>query len=366
MYFKSVQLNNFRNYKDIKVEFDRNLNLFLGRNAQGKTNLLESLFIMGLGKSFRTNNDKEMITFGADFSKVICNIGEEKTDRETEIEIIYKQEGKIIKVNKQKLQRTADLLENVYIVIFSPEDLKIVKEGPENRRKFLDREICQIKPVYYSDLGNYKKVLKQRNQLLREGIKDKNLHDVFNESLANYGVRIAEERRVFVERLCSLSLEIHGKISSGEEYLNISYESDVEDRENYIKKLNANYENDFYRGYTSFGPHKDDLVIEVNGKDIRTYGSQGQQRTAALSLKLAEIGLIKQETGENAVLLLDDVMSELDKERQQYLIDAMKEVQVFISATEISEELGNALPKGRTYNVDNGKINLYNIEAVPK
>lgn len=366
MYFNSAQLNNFRNYKKLKVEFDRHLNLFLGRNAQGKTNLLESLFIMGLGKSFRTNNDREMISFGAEFSKVICSIGEENSDRETEIEIIYKQDGKIIKLNKQKLKRTADLPGNVYIVVFSPEDLKIVKEGPENRRRFLDREICQIKPVYYSDLGNYKKVLRQRNQLLKEENKDKHLLEVFNESLADYGVRIAEERRSFVERLCCLSREIHSKISSGEEELFISYESDIKDKESYIKKLNSNYKNDFLRGYTSFGPHKDDLLIEVNEKDIRTYGSQGQQRTAALSLKLAEIGLIKQETGENAVLLLDDVMSELDKKRQQYLIDAMKDVQVFISATEISEDLRRALPKGKTYLVDNGNVNLYNIEAIPK
>ncbi len=361
MYFKKIKINNFRNYKELDLEFDKKLNLITGHNAQGKTNLIESLFIMGLGKSFRTNKDQEMIAFGEKNSKVISVVCDEKYNKETEIEIIYRNEGKILKVNGVKLERTADLLENVYIVIFSPDDLKIVKEGPDNRRKFLDRELCQIKPVYYSDLGNYKKVLRQRNQLLRDKIQDKNLFDVFNESLADYGTRIVKERIEFTKRLQAISSDIHNKISSGKEKLEIFYETGVTDKETFIKYLNKDFEHDMYKGHTSFGPHKDDLCIEINGSDIRSFGSQGQQRTAALSMKLAEIGLIKQETGENAVLLLDDVLSELDKTRQQYLIEAMKDVQVFITATEIDEELKKKLPKGNTYKVDNGIVNLYNI-----
>ena len=170
MYFKNIELKNFRNYKDLKIEFDKNLNIILGHNAQGKTNLLESIYITGMGKSFRTNKDEEMINFYSDFARVRAEVIED--NNEDEIEITYKKEGKLIKLDGIKLSRTIDLLETVYIVVFSPEDLKIVKEGPDNRRRFLDRELCQIKPVYYSDLGNYKKVLKERNTLLREENKD--------------------------------------------------------------------------------------------------------------------------------------------------------------------------------------------------
>ena len=361
MYFKKVYIQNFRNYKEQKIEFDKKINIFLGKNAQGKTNILESLFIMGLGKSFRTNKDQDMIAFGEKNSKVISVISDEEDKRETEIEINYLQEGKILKIDGHRLERSADLLENIYIVVFSPDDLKIIKEGPENRRRFLDRELCQIKPVYYSDLGNYKKVLKQRNQLLRDKNKDLKLFEVFNESLADYGTRIVKERENFTKRLQIISSDIHSKITSGQEKLEILYETKVTEKEDYLINLEKGFENDLYRGHTSFGPHKDDICIKINGTDIRDFGSQGQQRTAALSMKLAEIGIIKQETGDNAVLLLDDVLSELDKTRQQYLIEAMKDIQVFITATDIDEDLRHKLPKGNTYFVDNGTVNIYNI-----
>ena len=359
MYFRQIELKNFRNYKDQKVVFDPKLNLILGDNAQGKTNLLESLFIMGLGKSFKTNNDKEMIAFGEKIAKAKCIVAGSE-ENETEIEIIYSSEGKLIKVNGIKLLRNVDLLENVYVVIFSPEDLKIVKDGPDHRRRFLDRELCQIKPVYYSDLGNYKKVLKQRNALLRDQNEDIYLFDVFDESLAEYGVRIVEERKKFIERLSVICRNIHSDISSGKEELDIKYETSTTDKDSFKTSLRDSFKTDILKGYTNFGPHKDYLSIKINGKDIRVYGSQGQQRTAALSLKLAEIELIKQETGENAVLLLDDVLSELDASRQRYLIETMKDVQIFVSATGIEEELKNMLPKGNVYYVDNGKVNLYN------
>ncbi len=319
---------------------------------------------MGLGRSFRTNKDKEMIAFGTENAKVSCLV--ENEDRETEIRIVYQKEGKIISVDGVKLQRSVDLLENVYVVIFSPDDLRIIKDGPESRRRFLDRELCQIKPVYYSDLGNYKKVIRQRNMLLRQHGFDRQLMDVFNEALSDYGLRLADERRKFTERLKKISGEIHAEISGGKEILTISYETGIPDRdipeedrkELYKRKLEEELERDSYNGFTSFGPHKDDLKIEVNGTDIRQYGSQGQQRTAALSMKLAEIGLIREETGSDAVLLLDDVLSELDQGRQQYLIEAMKDVQVFITATEIDPGLREKLPKGRTFIIEDGSVKL--------
>ncbi len=354
MLIKNIELKNFRNYKNLKLEFDEKLNIFLGHNAQGKTNLLESIFVLGMGKSFRTNSDKELIFFNEDFAKVKANIVEE--NNEDEIEIVFQKDGKIINLDGIKLQRTIDLLETVYIVIFSPEDLKIVKEGPDNRRRFLDRELCQIKPIYYSDLGNYKKVLKERNTLLRAENSDKNLYSVFNESLAEYGIRIVNERKNFINRLQKISEKIESDITSNSEKLVLSYETKINSKEEFIKILEENFEKDLYKGYTSFGPHKDDIKISVNDIDIRTYGSQGQQRTAALSMKLAEIDLIKQETERDAILLLDDVLSELDQNRQRYLINAMKNTQVFITATEIEENLKLLLPQGSSFEVDNGTV----------
>jgi len=366
MYFKSVQLENFRNYKAQSVVFDKKLNLLLGQNAQGKTNLLESLFIMSLGRSFRTNRDQEMIAFGEENSKVTCVVSDDEGDDEYEITVIYRPEGKIIKKDGVKLQRSIDLLESVYIVVFSPDDLKIIKEGPDNRRRFLDRELCQIKPVYYSDLGNYKKVLRQRNMLLRGNNTDKDLLEVFDEALADYGTRIAEERDKFTKRIQEISRDIHYKISEGKEELSISYETSIirenesssERKDYYKKKLKDGFEKDLLKGYTGFGPHKDDLAIAINDTDIRSFGSQGQQRTAALSLKLAEIGLIKQETGQNAVLLLDDVLSELDRRRQRFLIESMRDVQVFITSTSIDDEVLELLPKGNRYEVSEGCVKL--------
>ncbi|MCQ2561208.1 MAG: DNA replication/repair protein RecF [Clostridia bacterium] len=356
MYFSRVKLDNFRNYGSQTIDFHEKLNLFLGHNAQGKTNLLESLFVMSLGKSFRTNKDSDMISFGSPYARVVADVIE--NNEETEIEIQYKPEGKIIKVNGIKMARAVDLLENVYVVIFSPDDLRIIKDGPESRRRFLDRELCQIKPVYYSDLGNYKKVLKQRNTLLRENNKDKTLFSVFDESLADYGVRIVNERKRFVERLQEISGKIHNDISTGSEFLTIDYETDVTDKDEYRYILEKNFEKDIYKGHTGFGPHKDDLKIEINGVDIRVFGSQGQQRTAALSMKLAEIGLIKQETGSDAILLLDDVLSELDANRQRFLIESMKDVQVFITATDIDPNVKGLLPEGYEFSIEKGIAKL--------
>ena len=361
MYFKSIELENFRNYRHLTLEFDKKLNIITGNNAQGKTNLIESLFIMSLGKSFRTNKDSEMIGFDMDFSRSRSVIYDD--DKETEIEIIYNNEGKVIKVDGVKLRKSADLLENVYIVVFSPDDLRIIKDGPESRRRFVDRELCQIKPVYYSDLGNYKRVLKQRNFLLKNKYKDMSLFEVFDESLAEYGTRIIEERYRFSSRLSEISRKIHSEISNGSEMLDVEYETFFKKgftKEDYKEELIKNFESDINKGYTSAGPHKDDLLISINGKDIRAYGSQGQQRTASLSLKLAELELIRQETGKNAVLLLDDVLSELDVQRQRYLINSMKDIQVFITATDIDENLRKLLPPGKSFFIDNANVEIYN------
>ncbi|HYE69685.1 MAG TPA: DNA replication/repair protein RecF [Anaerovoracaceae bacterium] len=361
MYLKKIELKNFRNYEEQTVEFHNKVNIITGKNAQGKTNLLESLYIMSLGKSFRTNKDIEMIGFEKEYCRAkSLSI---KEGRELEIEITIGKEGKTTKINGMKTAKHFDLLENVYMVIFSPEDLKIVKDEPEKRRKFIDRELCQLKPIYYKNLGRYKKILQQRNSLLKQQDINEDIIAVWDESLAEYGAKIIQERNRFVERLNQISREISRSITNGKEALELSYEANVEHKENYeeqkeyLKKvLNKNLKNDIIRRNTTVGPHKDDLKICVEGIDIRHFGSQGQQRTAALSLKLAEIRLIQEEAKVSPILLLDDVLSELDSERQNFLINSLEEVQLFITTTELSEEVKKQLPDGETFFVENGKV----------
>lgn len=361
MFLKRIELKNFRNYEEEAVEFHNKVNIITGKNAQGKTNLLESLYIMSLGKSFRTSKDTEMIGFEKEFCRAKST--SIKEGRELEIEITIGREGKTTKINGMKTAKNIDLLENVYMVVFSPEDLKIVKDEPEKRRKFIDRELCQLKPIYYRNLGRYKKILQQRNSLLKQQDIQEDVIAVWDEGLAEYGAKIIQERNRFVEKLNGISREISKGITNGKEALEISYESNVEYRWNYEEQkeylknlLIKNLKNDIFRRSTTVGPHKDDLKICLEGVDIRRFGSQGQQRTAALSLKLAEIRLIKEETNVAPILLLDDVLSELDSERQNFLINSLEEVQLFITTTELSEEVRKQLPEGYTFSVENGRV----------
>lgn len=362
MYFTKIELKNFRNYQEEAVEFHKKVNIITGKNAQGKTNLLESLYIMSLGKSFRTNKDVEMIGFTQEFCRAKSTAMKE--GRALDVEITISKEGKTAKINGVKTAKNIELLENVYTVVFSPEDMKIVKDEPEKRRKFMDRELCLLKPVYYKNLGRYKKILQQRNSLLKQQEIDEDFIAVWDEGLAEYGAKIIQERKRFAEKLGDISRGISLSITNGKEALDLSYEAAVEYRDNYEEQkeylrnlLAKNLKNDIFRRSTSVGPHKDDLKLCVSGVDIRHFGSQGQQRTAALSLKLAEIRLIKEETDVSPILLLDDVLSELDTERQSFLINSLEEVQLFITATELGEEVKKQLPEGETFYVENGKVN---------
>lgn len=361
MYLKEIELKNFRNYKEQAVTFHEKVNIITGKNAQGKTNLLESLYIMSLGKSFRTGRDGEMIGFGQEFCRAKSRTITE--DGEIEIEITISKEGKLVKIDGVKAKKTADLLEHVYMVAFSPDDLKIVKDEPEKRRKFMDRELCQLKPVYYTNLTRYKKLLANRNILLRQGNKNPDLFSVYDEELAQYGSKIMAERRTFSEKLNKISSDIHGRVTDGKEKLTVSYECEFKEfstmeelKEQFLQKLRSGLKKDLFRGTTGSGPHKDDLKLEIDGIDIRHYGSQGQQRTAALSLKLAEIYLIREETGEEAILLLDDVLSELDMERQTFLLNRLQNVQIFITAADLSDTLFSNLPESYVFQVDQGSV----------
>ncbi len=361
MYITKVELQDFRNYEKLNIEFHPNVNLILGNNAQGKTNLIEAIYLSSLGKSFRTSNDQEMIKFDTNFFRI--KIQAEKKNEDVCVEMAVSKEGKAVKINGHKIKKISELLENVYIVVFSPEDLKIVKEEPEKRRKFIDRELCQIRPMYFNNLSKYKKVLIQRNTMLKEKSPKRSLLEVWDYELAEYGCKIIKQREQFIKKLDIISGEIHKNITNGKEKLLIQYESNVpckntlkEQKDIFLEKLTMNLERDLLRRNTSVGPHRDDLRITVNDIDIRKYGSQGQQRTAALSLKLAEIMLIKEETEEDCILLLDDVLSELDEERQNYLINSLSNIQLFITSAELSEKVKSTLPEGKTFYVLNGQI----------
>lgn len=362
MYIKHIELKDFRNYNNLNLTFDPNTNLLLGNNAQGKTNLLESIYITSLGKSFRTSKDKELIKFDCDFCRVkltACKTGDDLV-----IDIVITQEGKKgIKINGVKAKKNSALLENIYIVIFSPEDLKIIKEEPEKRRKFIDRELCQIKPSYFNNLANYKKVLLQRNAYLKEESVDLSVLDIWDTKLSEFGSKVMLQRNEFITKLAAISKKIHGEITNYKELLALFYESSVPLERSLENQIQVFYEtlkkhnsSDLRLRTTGKGPHKDDIKVTSNKIDIRKFGSQGQQRTAALSLKLSEIQLIKEETGENPVLLLDDVLSELDHNRQKFLLQFFEEIQVFITTAELSEEIKKSLCNGKIYIIDDGQV----------
>ncbi len=364
MFIKSIELKNFRNYDELTLSFNDKVNFIVGNNAQGKTNLLEGIYMSSIGKSFRTSKDSEMIGFGKDFCKI--KVTAQKNLFLTDVEIIIRNDrGKSVKVDGVNISKTSDLLENIYIVIFSPEDLKIVKDEPEKRRRFIDRELCLIKPYYFDCLSSYRKVLLQRNTYLKEKNIEKSVLDIWDTQLSSYGAKIISMRRDFIEKINEISHRLHLNITNGRENLKIEYDpsvnpvGEVKDTENILYKcLKDSYNNDMRLRTTTKGPHRDDIQFYIDDVNVRSYGSQGQQRTAALSLKLAELDLIKNETGENAVLLLDDVMSELDNSRQEFLIRSLSDIQLFITSTDITDNLKDVVSKGNIYKIEEGKLKL--------
>lgn len=361
MYIKEIYLKNYRNYKELNIDFNNNVNLILGSNAQGKTNLIEAVYLTSFGKSFRTNHDDELIKFNEKSSKI--KIVAKKKDEEFTIDIDLKKDKKSIKKDNINIRRISDLVNNVLVVIFSPDDLKIVKENPEKRRKFIDREICQISPKYYNSIVNYKKIISQRNSYLKEENVRDDLLDIWDIQLSKYGSTIIKKRLEFIEKLNKFSKDIHNKITNGQEELNIEYLSNIPIKESLKEQESCFYEiiknnisNDKKLRSTGRGIHKDDLNFYINSLDVKSFGSQGQQRTCAISLKLAELNIIKEETDEDAILLLDDVMSELDSKRQEFLIETLKNNQLFITTTEMSDEILSKFPNSKVFNVNNGMI----------
>lgn len=367
MFISKLKLINFRNYSGLEIMLHDKLNIFIGNNAQGKTNIIESIYLAGFGKSFRTNKDKELIKINND--RAYVKIEGQKRYGEISIELrLWDNKNKEIKTNGISLTKLSELLGNINVVIFSPEDLKLIKGGPSERRRFIDREISHINKKYYYNIMSYNKVLLQRNNLLKNIAYNRTLlktMDIWNDKLVEYGTGVILKRIEFTDRLNSLSRLMHRRITDGKEDLEVRYLSNLKVNSKttseeiykiFKTKLEMKLENDIKRGFTTVGPHKDDLGIYINDDDIRIFGSQGQQRTAALSLKLSEIEIIKAEIGEYPILLLDDVMSELDINRQKFLIKSLKNVQTFITITEIPESMVPIVKNGNIYKISKGSV----------
>lgn len=346
MFIQHLKINQFRNYQNADVKLIEGINIFYGDNAQGKTNLLESLYVAAYGKSFRSKNSDDLILNGCERGSI--EVAYSKNYTNGAVKAVFERTGlRYLYANNHQQIKRVDYIGHIHVVLFSPEDLRLVKEGPQERRLFIDRELSHINKVYLDQLMKYNKVLKQRNTLLKT-IKNTLLLesqlDVWDSQLVYYGSRIIVKRQQFIQRINALSRLIHKKITFGKEQLEIVYESSISNELNDLKAVESKlleqvkkaFENDFRRGFTTVGPHRDDMAISINQIDTRRFGSQGQQRTAALSLKLSELEIIKEEIGEYPILLLDDVMSELDQNRQHFLLETIKNIQTILTTTDIN------------------------------
>lgn len=353
MWIKNIKIKNFRNYNQEEINLEKNINIFYGKNAQGKTNIIESIFLCSLGKSFRAKKDNEMIKLNEE--NAIVEIEYEKSDRDGKIKIEIGNK-KNIYLNGIKIKKLSELLGNLNIVIFTPDDINILKGGPQNRRRFLDIMISQLRPNYMHILNLYLKTIEQRNKYLRqikEEHKDENLLEIWDEKLAEYAVKIYEYRKEFIEKIIKKINIIHKNITNGEEQIELEYITECNNKEKYLQLLKERRKLDIIKGFTTKGIHRDDFVIYINKKEIKIFGSQGQNRTAMLSLKLAELQVIYDEIGEYPILLLDDFMSELDRTRRKNFLENIEGTQVIITGT---EKLDIENLKYLEYNVSNGKV----------
>ena len=357
MIIKSIELQNFRNYENLKIDFDNGTNILYGDNAQGKTNILESAYVSGTTKSHKGSRDKEMIRFNESESHIRTVV--ERKGMSYQIDMhIKKNRSKGIAVNRIPIKKASELFGILNMVFFSPEDLNIIKNGPSERRRFLDSEICQLDKIYLSDLTKYNKVLNQRNKLLKDMVFRPDLENtlaVWDSQLIAYGKRLIIRRKQFLEELNNIVYDIHKSISGGKEELVLKYEPDI-DEAFFEDELNRAKIKDKKYCITSVGPHRDDISFYIGDVDIRKYGSQGQQRTSALSLKLSEIELVKKSIHDTPVLLLDDVLSELDSNRQNYLLNSIHDIQTIITCTGLDEFVKNRFQIDKVFQVVNGTV----------
>lgn len=360
MYIKYLNLLNFRNYDELSIELNKNINIIIGDNAQGKTNILESIYYCSIGKSHRTNKDKELIQWNKEQAYIRAYVSKERIDKKIEIKLL-KEGKKAININTIKINKISELMGNLNVVMFSPEDLKIIKDSPSFRRKFLDIELCKINSNYYYNLVQYNKVLEERNALIKRYYdSNSKIIDVYDEQLSNYGSYIIKCREDYIDKLNQKGKIIHNDITSNTENINFKYITSIKntkDAKEEIKNLLLkNRKNDFERRITSIGPHRDDIYIDINGIDVRCYGSQGQQRTSILTIKFASVEIIKELIGEYPVLLLDDVLSELDEKRQKYILSSIINIQTVITGTGIQNIMKYISGNTKVFNIVSGKI----------
>ena len=353
MYIDKMKLINFRNYENQEIQFNKNINIIYGDNAQGKTNILEAIFLSSFGKSFRTSKEKELIRFGQDKLMVEANFQKKDRDGKIRIEIGSKKQ---INVNGIKIKKLSELLGNINIVIFTPEDINILKDGPAGRRRFLDMMIGQLRPNYVHNLNLYMQTLDQRNNYLKQ-IKELNkpqeMLEIWDEKLAEYGEKVYLYRKEFVDKIINIINDIHKKITDEKEELKIEYISNCSNKNEYLKILNERRKLDIIKGFTTKGVHRDDFVIYINDREVGVYGSQGQNRTVILSLKLSELNVVYDEIGEYPILLLDDFMSELDEKRRKNFLENIENTQVIITGT---DKVDLSTIDCSLYNVQKGEI----------
>lgn len=361
MIIKRLELADYRNYETLDLEFDKGTNILYGDNAQGKTNILEAIYMAATTKSHKGSKDKEMIGFGKEEAHIRTYL--EKEGVATRVDMHLRKAGsKGIAIDGQKIKKAAELLGLCNVVFFSPEDLSIIKNGPAERRRFVDMELCQLDSFYLYNLNHYNKIVNQRNKLFKDMYMNPELKDtlaIWDSQLVSFGSKIVERRKLFVDQLNEIIYEIHKKLSGGKEELIISYEPDVAIEE-FEKSLRYNQDRDIRMKQTSIGPHRDDFAFLNKDVDIRKYGSQGQQRTAALSLKLSEIELVKKIAKDTPILLLDDVLSELDSNRQNYLLNSIGDIQTIITCTGLEEFVNNRFEVNKIYKVKNGVVTSEN------
>ena len=346
MEITKIQLYSYRNYKKTEINFKNGLNVICGKNAQGKTNLLEAVYFCVVGKSFRASREKEVINLDSDIAKIKLFI--KKNIGNSTVEIIFsKKQKKTVKINGIPIKKISELLGEFNGVFFSPDELKLIKESPEDRRRFMDIDISQTTKQYFYILSRYNEVLANRNKQLKSNISFnelKNIMQIWNEQLAECMIKICKYRQNFVLSLAPIAKKAHAFLTDNKEELELEYVGIKETtKEDIIKKLELDLEKDLSLGYTSYGIHRDDIKVSINGIDVRTFGSQGQQRTSALSLKLAELQIIENITHSKPVLLLDDVLSELDDNRKQKLLQFCQNTQTLITCTSFNFKINHNL-----------------------
>ncbi len=357
MYIESLALKNFRNYESLDIRFSDKLNILYGDNAQGKTNILEAVYLSATTKSHRNSKDKDIIRFGFDDSHIRVDLKKRDVGHRIDMHL-RKNQAKGVAIDGIPIKRSTELFGLINIIMFSPEDLSVVKNGPGERRRFMDIEICQLSRIYYSNLQRYNKILDQRNSLLKQIYYNpdmKSTLDVWDDQLIEAGMSVINERQNFINMINEIISGIHKKITYDKEEIIVKYEPNVE-ADRFEKVLKDKRQMDLKNTITMTGPHRDDFGIFINGNDVRIYGSQGQQRTAALSLKLAEIELVKKIINDNPVLLLDDVMSELDSRRRDCLLESIGDIQTIITCTGYDDFIRQRINVDKIYKISNGRI----------